>query len=120
MFKGLIISNLNAVVIRTVEKYQLKYGADIELFLSKQDEKLIIQVLANYSQKEIIGVKDLNIPMISPETAEAKILTALEVLEIEYNIVVAKLMLLVKNEQVIAYLYDKEKPLKQIDISKII
>jgi hypothetical protein len=120
MFEGIIISQFNKVVKNTIYEYSQKYESqDIQLFLVNMDGKLDIQVLCKYKVKEVIKVSNLKgLAMVSNETVEGKILDSLKGFKSELNN--PKIMLLIHNGNVAAYLYDSEKPIRQIEISKLI
>jgi hypothetical protein len=120
MFKNLIISQFNNVVKSTIEDYSQKHNSiDIQLFLVNMKGQLDIQVLCEYKVKETIHVDNLKFPaLITNDMVEGKILNSLENFKPEYEN--PKVMLLIKNGEVKAFLYDSEKPIKQIDLSKII
>ena len=120
MFENLIVGQFNKVVQNTIEEYSEKYDSlDVQLFLVNVKGQLDIQVLCEYQIKETIHVDNLKFPgLITNDAVEGKILNSLE--NFKPEIENPKCMLLVRNDNVIAFLYDSEKPIKQIDISKII
>jgi hypothetical protein len=128
MFKNLIIiSQFNKVVKDTIEDYSQKYNSiDIQLFLVNIKGQLDIQILCDYKVKETIHVDNLKFPALITndiegkilDMVEGKILNSLENFKPDFEN--PKCMLLIKNGDVKAFLYDNEKPIKQIDTSKII
>jgi hypothetical protein len=119
MLSSIIIGQINKVVKATIEKYSEKYNSEVQLFLSDSG-KLDIQVLSAYHPKEHITTADLKIPLVSDQMVEEKILSSLRNFKEDLVLLDPKCLLLIKDEKVVAFLYDGEKPLKQIDISKLI
>lgn len=121
----LIVNSFNDIVKSTIEEYSKKYEClDIQLFMVNIKGVLDIQVLCQYKVRETIHVDNLKISflvrsLISNNAIEGKILNSLENFKPECQN--PKAMLFInKSGNVIAFLYDAEKPLRQIDISKII
>lgn len=119
MFGNLIVAQFNNVVRSTIKRYSEKYNSsEIQLLLYNNSGKLAIQILESYIPKEIIGISELNIPIIGDDVAEGKILNSLE--NFKPEIAFAKCMILIKDGDIVSFIYDSNKPIRKIDISKII
>lgn len=120
MLKQLIIGKFSEVVKKTISKYQDKYKDPVQIFLKTSESIVIVDIMANYKYKESIRVSDLDIPLISSNTVENKILNALENLRIENKIGSAQCLLFINNDKLISYLYNNNKPIKKIELLNIL
>lgn len=120
MFENLIIGQFNSVVKNTIAKFSKKYNAESQLFLREVNNRILIDVLANYKPQETITIKELDIPVVSPETVSEKIIGAIEKLQTANNITDAKIMLLLKDDNVKACLYSNTTFIKVIELKQLL
>jgi hypothetical protein len=120
MFKNAIANKVVEIIDSTIDKYSKEYGEDAQLMLIEGDT-LSIWGLCKFKKRESINVIDLNIPLISPEVVEKKILESMRVLKEENKLSRSRCMLLKnKDRDLVCFLYDGDTPVKQIDIKKLI
>ncbi|MDD5358438.1 MAG: hypothetical protein PHX80_04775 [Candidatus Nanoarchaeia archaeon] len=121
MINGIIIKQFNAVVRKTIDKYSEKYKSAVSLMISPKinSPELRIQILSNYRPVEEIGIKDLDIPFISPKIVENKILTGIQKIADE-NALKKPAVLLINEGDIKPYLYDSGKTVSKLNLEKLL
>ncbi|MDD5013548.1 MAG: hypothetical protein PHW73_00415 [Atribacterota bacterium] len=121
MINGIIIKQFNTIVKKTIEKYSDKHKSAVSLMISPKTDspEIRILVLSNYRQVEEIGIKDLDIPFISPKIVENKILIGIQKLSEEYALK-KPAILLVNERDIQGYLYDSGKTVSRLNLEKLL
>jgi hypothetical protein len=124
MLKNFITSQFNRIVKENIIEFasvQNVTPCDVQIFLMLNDDKKVIcDFLIKFVHHSYVPMSDLKLGMVSAGMVESKISQTLVKIGSEYNLKTPKVMILLRENYIMYFVYDGVTPKEKVEIERYI